>query len=284
MARDIFTPIPPPARRAVMTRFEAFLLDRDGVPDLMARILPRREEMVRRFNNPPATFAGRIDQALLDAECARYDGSRLLSKEVALLLAYVKINAAEAWSVEKNLQWLASRRGPPVDGIPLFRLLEEDYHTKILLSAANVFGVRATARYDPSPGMHFLQLALVNLPAGIGDPLGLATEFYSVMCFNRLLRRTREILADEPVLRELFEERVTEVLIDEIGHVSFYRMLLGSSGLRLASALLPLVAVGLRGAIPEAERAGVMPVPWDEVFSFELRDIPDEIRARAFVC
>ena len=104
------------------------------------------------------------------------------------------------------------------------------------------------------------------------------------MCFNRLLRRTREILADEPVLRELFEERVTEVLIDEIGHVSFYRMLLGSSGLRLASALLPLVAVGLRGAIPEAERAGVMPVPWDEVFSFELRDIPDEIRARAFVC
>jgi hypothetical protein len=284
MARDIFTPIPTPARREVMARFEAFLLDRDGVPDLMARVLPRREEMIRRFNNPPATFAGRIDQAMLDTQCARYDGSRSLSKEVGLLLAYVKINAAEAWSVEKNLQWLASQGGTPVDGIPLFRLLEEDYHTKILLSAANVFGVRATARYDPSPGMDLLLKAIVNLPAGIGDPLGLATEFYSVMCFNRLLRRTREILGDEPVLRELFEERVTEVLIDEIGHVSFYRMLLGSSGLRLASALLPLVAVGLRGAIPEAERAGVMPVPWDELFTFELRDIPDEIRARAFVC
>jgi hypothetical protein len=284
MARDIFTPIPTLARPEVMARFEAFLLDRDGVPDLMARVLPRREEMIHRFNNPPATFAGRIDQAMLDTQCARYDGPRSLSKEVGLLLAYVKINAAEAWSVEKNLQWLASQGGTPVDGIPLFRLLEEDYHTKILLSAANVFGVRATARYDPSPGMDLLLKAIVNLPAGIGDPLGLATEFYSVMCFNRLLRRTREILGDEPVLRELFEERVTEVLIDEIGHVSFYRMLLGSSGLRLASALLPLVAVGLRGAIPEAERAGVMPVPWDELFTFELRDIPDEIRARAFVC
>ena len=117
----------------------------------------------------------------------------------------------------------------------------------------------------------------------MSDSLKLASEIYSVMIFTRLLLVTREIMARDPVLRDALDERVSEVLIDEIGHVSFARLCLGARGLAAARVLLPLIVMALRKPIPEAAALGILPLSWEHVRSFDLRHVPEDVRCRAFV-
>ena len=47
--------------------------------------------------------------------------------------------------------------------------------------------------------------------------------------------------------------------------------------------LLSLFAVGTRGALPEAESLGILPIPLREALSFDVGVLPEEVRRRAFV-
>jgi hypothetical protein len=282
MASAFFSPLSTDARRSLRAGYREFLAARDGAPDLERRTLARREESLRRFlaSTPPEP---RPDRALFDAQYREYDPRRDTSRELLLLLTFVKINAAEAYGVERVYDDAMARAKRGEDDLEILVILEERYHTQILGSAARLYGFETGAPYRPTRGLKALIGGIARAPQAMSRPLVLASEIAGVLTFLRLLRATRDVLRDDPATRDALEERLIEVMIDEVGHVTFNRICLGAVGLAQARAMLPLVAIGTADAIPEARTLGVLPVSHRDFADFTLDALPAEVRAKTFV-
>ncbi len=201
---------------------------------------------------------------------------------MALLLVFVKINANEAYGVER-----VTRRPPREDGLAAqlerLVLLEETYHTRLLLSAATLFGARVTSAARPAATTRAIVAGIAELPDVAARPVTLAGEILGILTFLRLIGAVRRVFRDHGAVRDALEERVTEVLIDEVGHMSLNRLLAAPGTFAALRALLPVLALGTRGALPEAEALGILPVPVREVLSFDVSRLPEQVRRRAFV-
>ena len=163
-------------------------------------------------------------------------------------------------------------------------LLEETYHTKILLGAAEHFGLEVDGPFNPPAAMKVLTQAVSRLPMDLVRPLSLASELFGLATFTRLLHATRVALRDTPELRDAMEERLLMVLTDEIGHVSFQRLQVGEAGFKSARALLPFLTYGFRDTYPEVDRLLGNRLGVEEVVSLTVEKLPAQARARAFLC
>jgi hypothetical protein len=123
----------------------------------------------------------------------------------------------------------------------------------------------------------------VRGPEWIARPLVLAGEIVGTITFLNLLFAAREILKHDPELRDAIEERVTEVLIDEIGHISFNRMLLGPGGLARARALLPLVAAASAATVPSLRAIGLRTIADDAATVTTSARLPAAVRRASFI-
>jgi hypothetical protein len=278
-----FDPVPGSLRRERLEAYAAFLAERDGTPDFAQRTLSRREAATASFEQTSLRYDGPFAAALFEAQHRRYDQRRHTPAEVALLLVFVKINANEAYAIDR------ATRMPRLAGEDLgtrlerLVLLEETYHTRLLLSAAPIFAVRVAEPARPLPITRTIVAGVAGLPHVASRPITFAGEIIGVLTFLRLLGAVRRVFADHPEVRDALEERVTEVLIDEVGHVSFNRLLAAGGAFAALRPILPLIALGTRGVMPEAEALGILPVPVGEALSFDLGALPEEVRRRAFV-
>jgi len=279
---DLFRPMLPEAQHEQRLGYRQFLAARDGAPDVAARTLSHREGRLQAFLSP--RLAPReLDRRLFDAQYARFDASRATSREALLILTLVKVNAAEAYGVNSSFPAALRRAQALDDDLELILLIEETYHTKILLSSALLYGISVDAPYTPPAALRLLIAGIEHAPQAIARPLTLASEILGTVAFLKLLYATREICSSDPELRDAVEERLTDVLVDEIGHISFNRMCLGKSGLERARSLLPWVARGLSGAIPEFGALGldVTSRGVEEVLSSS--QLPEAVRRAAFI-
>lgn len=278
----VFKPIPASLRRERLEAYAAFLAERDGEPNVERRTLSRRETSMSAFETSSLRYEGPFAAPIFQAQYRRYDRRRLTPPEVALLLVFVKINANEAYGVERVT-------GKPPNGDDLAArverlvLLEEVYHTRILLSATRLFGVHVTEPALPVAVTRAIVAGIAELPEVASRPVTLAGEIIGILTFLRLVGVVRRVFRDHPEIRDALEERVTDVLIDEIGHMSLNRLLAAPGTFAALRPLLPLVALGTRGALPEAESLGILPVPVREALSFDVDALPEEVRRRAFV-
>jgi len=118
----------------------------------------------------------------------------------------------------------------------------------------------------------------------VARPLTLAGEIIGVLVFLNLLDVARTVLKDDPEVRDAVEERLMEILIDELGHVTYQRVCMGPAGLAQTKALLPFVAGGLANAVPEVRLLGATPrTPVATVAALDPSHLPDAVRRRAFV-
>jgi hypothetical protein len=275
----------PPARESIpdsLHAYAAYLEKRDGAPDFERRTLAARERDTARFEASPACWDGPFDTALFERHLRRYDRSAPASREMQLLLCMVKINANEAYGVESVRDKHVREEGV-VGWLHRVVLLEETYHTRLLLSAARLFGVMVT---EPSPPM-LITRAIVNTIASLPDPLArpvtLAGEVIGIATFLRMIGAVRRVFADRPELRDALEERVTNVLVDEVGHVSFNRLIAPAATFAALRGVLAAIAFGTRGAAPEAEALGILPIPLREAWDVDAAKLPEEVRRRAFI-
>ena len=88
-------------------------------------------------------------------------------------------------------------------------------------------------------------------------------------------------MRDHPEVRDAMEERLCEVLIDEIGHVTYNRLALGPGGLWLARQLYPLVYQGV-AELPEARALRHLAQGAPGVAEMDYGHLPEEVRRRAF--
>lgn len=280
---DIFRVMPLAARHEQRAAYLAFLHARDGVPDYERKVLPHREERMVYFQKPLAKIRD-VDHAAFDAQYQRFDERRNSPTELVLLLSMLKLNAAESYGVFRAYDGVEKRAKKNADELELLLLLEETYHTRILLSTACLYGLTVDKPYTPPTGLRLLITAIAHAPQSLARPLTLASEIIGALGLYNMLKVARQHLGHDPELRDAIEERLMDVLIDEIGHISFNRMHLSAAGLAQARMLLPVVLKGLQGAVPEATVLQLLPsdpVRSAGVFN-DTRLLPAHVRDHAF--
>jgi hypothetical protein len=284
MVIDIFRPVPRDARRENIAAYQKFLLDRDGVMDLEKRQLSRREERMVRYERPLSRIR-EMDRQLFAKHYESFDARAAIPADLLLLLALVKINAAEAYGVETCYDTVLRRAVKNDDGCELRVLVEETYHTRILVSTALSYGIEVTSPYRPPTTLRTLIATIGKSPTLFARPLTLASEVLAVLMFLNLLEKSRAVLRHDPELRDSVEERLCEIITDEIGHMSYNRACIGSVGMAQARAILPIVAIALSRTFPEMNALGSMSsASADEVASLATgRRLPEQVVKCAFI-
>jgi hypothetical protein len=279
----LFTPLPEPQRRRIADAFIAFALARDGAPDLPARSLARREAFFQALAAQPTPS---WDGPPIDPEAfARWHrGSRPLAEAPPLIAWLVKVaraNEGEGWGVD----YLLARGGfaglgrdgrlQPRD----FADLEETYHTRIMREIVRLFGLDYELRTPPRVVQQSVKL-MAHLPRRASYMLLLAGELMGTVAFAHLARQGDALLAGHalgPRVRELLDE----ILVDEVGHVTF---LLGSMrGWQLAviqRLALAYAASSRRGYTNDPQDAAAMQ---DGIRNYTLAIMPERVLRRAFV-
>jgi hypothetical protein len=279
---DVFSPLGSDARRAKYTDYREYLGERDGPLHVETRTLSRREEGMARYSRPLSRLR-EVDHALFHRQYARFDPKLSMSQEALLLMALVKINASEAYGVSQVFDVAYRRALLSQDDVELTLLIEETYHTRILLSSAVLYGLEITAPFAPPKGVRALIAGIARAPVALARPLMLAGEILSALAFLDLLGATREILKHDPELRDAVEERVMEILVDEIGHITFNRMLLEPAGLARARWLMPVVATGMSRSMPELGAIGLRVSARGAATVTTSARLPAAVRAAAFI-
>lgn len=280
---DTFAALPAEVRRARRKEYRAFLAERDGDVDFQRRTLARREARMRSYEKSPARLRS-MDEKTFAQHYAAFDARRRPTPEMMLLLALVKVNAAEAFGVTMTFGKMMKRALQDDDDLEPVLLIEETYHTRILLSAARLYGIQVDAPYVPPSALRVLIGGIANTPESISRPLTMAGEILGTLMFANLLTVARKVLPDDPELADAIEERIIEVLVDELGHISFNRMCLGPVGLAQTRLLLPLIAKGMANFSPELRVLGVMPTePLADLPKIaDPARLPEVVRSQAF--
>lgn len=280
---DVFSPLQPDQQRAHHAAFRQFLSERDGTPDIERRTLSRREERMARFERP-LTRVRELDRARFKQQYARFDVKRhALSQEAVLLMALLRINAAEAYGVSRVFDDCYRRAKRNGDDLEMLVLLEESYHTRILLSSATLYGLDIDEACTPQLVQRGFLNGIAKAPESVSRPLALAGEVLGTAMFLKVLLAARRILAHDPELRDAIEERVMDVLIDEIGHISFNRILLSPAGMRHAKLILRPLSMGLMRVAPELGALGLEMTYDDASFVTTCSAMPEQVRKAAFV-
>jgi hypothetical protein len=281
---DLFAAAPKDLRAARLREYHQYLVERDGELDVKARSLSRRELSITRYETAPATTRD-MNAAEFRQQYLAFDKRKPHSPEMLLLLSLVKVNGAEAYGVSQNFQRVLDRALRNDDEIELRILCEECYHTRILLSTANRYGIEVTDAYRPPSPMRVLIGGIAVAPMMIARPLTLAGEIVGTLTFVKLLRAAQRVLKHDPETRDAIEERLLEIATDEFGHISYNRMSMGPVELAQARLLLPITARMLARTFPEIVALDAFPINVLEELSLfaDPRRLPERVRSDAFL-
>jgi hypothetical protein len=270
-------------REDLLKAYREFLERRNGDMDF-TRGFSRREAWLGEAASWDAQFAGAVDAETFNRAYVDFREAKNLSLPVLALLTFVKANAGEAYGVEVVNRVRQKRQ----DSTQLFhqieRLLgfEETYHTRILIGATQHFGVEVKGAWKPNLQLRLLIGTLAYAPGVFFHPILLASEISGVFVFQWMLKRVGEIFRDQPAVRESMEQRLTEILVDEVGHVAFNRMAVGARGLAAARSMAPGVMRGVIGTTPEYRALGLDETAMKEMERFDLHHLPEEVLRRAY--
>jgi hypothetical protein len=280
----LFAPLPAAQRRRIADDFIAFALARDGTPDIGTRTLSRREQF---FADLGRQAAPQWDGPSIDAEefSRWHRGARSLAEApplVAWLVKVARANEGEGWGVD----YLLDRGG--FDGLGSaghlqprdFADLEETYHTRIMREVVRLFGLHYELRTPPWALQQSVKL-MARLPRRASYMLLLAGELMGTVAFAHMARQGEALLAGHPAVCARVRDLFDEILVDEVGHVTF---LLGSMrGWQLAviqRLALLYAESSRRGYNNDPREVAVMR---DGIRNYTLAIMPERVLRRAFV-
>jgi hypothetical protein len=281
---ELFAAAPKDLRQARLQEYHQYLIDRDGEMNIQERTLSRREVSIEKYETPPKA-ARKMDEAEFRKQYVSFDKHKSHSPEMLLLLALVKVNSAEAYGVSQNFQRTMSRALKNHDDAELRILCEEGYHTRILLSAANRYGIHLHEPYRPPSALRVLIGGIATAPMAIARPLTLAGEIIATLMFAKLLDATQRVLKHDPETRDAVEERLVEICADERGHISYNRMHMGPVDLAQTRLILPAIARIMATVFPEMVALDAYPVNVLQELPLltDPRRLPECVRRESFV-
>lgn len=283
---SFFDPVDDGQREPLLQAYLDYLVQRDGPVEPGTGRLPKREVSLAAMNSTGVRYDGEISQADFDRLYSRFSAAAPeLSRTLLLLLLFCKMNAGEAYGVRVvkrvHAKEFQNPRDLPTRAIQ-FAQEEEEYHTRILVGAAKHFDVRAEGVYYPPAALKVLIGGLAYAPKPLFHPILFGAEVAGVYVFNWTLHRIPAMLKDQPELVDALEERLTEVLIDEIGHVTLNRLVLGEFGRGMGQRLAAQTVRGMPMITPELKPVGFDDQVQRDFARFDFRDLPEEVRRRGF--
>jgi hypothetical protein len=281
---ELFVSAPKDYREARLRDYRDYLIERDGELNLRDRTLSRREVATCALETPPPC-PRHLDEAEFRRHYQAFDKRNPPSEEMMLLLALVKTNAAEAYGVNRNFDKLVAKAKQAEADLELRILIEESYHTRILLSSANRYGIAVEEPYTPPSALRVLIAGIAGAPPAMSRALVMGGEILGTLAFLKLLEVTGRVLKHDPETRDALEERLIQICIDERGHISFNRLLAGPATLAQVRLILPIMAKAMSTIVPEANLIGGFPNDlWREMARLnDPRRLPEPIRKQAFL-
>jgi hypothetical protein len=281
----LFTPLPRQQRRQLGEEFLAFVASRDGEPDLARRTLARRERWFEAMAREPAPpWRGEpIDPAAFDAWHRGLRPLREAPPLVIWLVLVARANEGEAWGVDYLLDrggFQGLGRGGtlrPRD----FADLEETYHTRILRAVVRLFGVDFSLRLPPRPVQTSVKF-MAYAPERLSFTLLGAGELMGTVAFLDLARRGEKLLASHPDLAARVRDLLDEILIDEIGHVTYLLGTMSAWQLALVRQIATGYQAYLHRGYGQDYRDTVEPI-MRGIRDYSLGLFPERVLRRAFV-
>jgi hypothetical protein len=283
----LFTPLPAAARRTLGEAYLRFVRERDGEPDLTRRTLARREAWFGALRRRPLPdWTGeRIDPAAFKRWHLGEQPLRDATPLVVWLVAIARANEGEEWGVDYLLdrggfQGLGRRgRLEPRD----FADLEETYHTRIFREIVRLFGVDFEMREPPRQIQHSVKL-MARLPEPLAFMLLAAGELMGTVAFLELAARAERLLASHPAVLARIRELLDEILVDEVGHVTYLLGSMGGIRLGFVQATAKAYQRYTRRSYYRGMRDdSVMTFMMDGIANYSLALFPERVLRRAFV-
>jgi hypothetical protein len=282
---SFYGPVDDAQRERSLGAYIGHLNERNGLLDAATGTLPNREKSLSAMNASEVRFPGKIAQADFDRLLAKWNPSDpALTPEMLVLICLCRMNDGEAYGV-RIVKAAQAKRNAGVNDLRTkvisFAQEEEEYHTRILKGAAHHFDIRVTAEYKPSIALKVLIHALARAPKPFFHPLLYGSEVSGVFLFNWTLNRVREMVK-EPALREVLEARLMEILVDELGHVAFNRLVLSERSRGIGQFLAGQTIKGMTWITPELATLGFDKNAQAGFAGFDIHQLPEEARRRGF--
>jgi hypothetical protein len=273
-------------REALLGEYLVYLEQRNGKIKPGSGVLPKREISLEAMNAAARQLVEPLPQAAFDELWAHPDPVRARENpRMLLLLLFSKMNGGEAYGV-RVVKAVHGKRWQHAVDLPSraiqYAQEEEEYHTRILVGAANHYGIQVTRQYVPSAALKVLIGALAYAPKPLFHPVLFGAEVAGVYIFNWTLQQISRWIKDDPRLVEALEQRIIEVLVDEIGHVAFNRLVLGENGRKLGQFLAAQTLRGLPVITPELKPVGFDSSTLRDFDRFDYSALPEEVRRRGF--
>jgi hypothetical protein len=282
---SFYGPVDDAERERSLNAYIGFLNARNGTLDMATGTLPNREASLTAMNASPVRYEGRVSQADFDRLLAHWNPSdAALTPELLVLIVLCRMNDGEAYGV-RVVKEAQRRRNEGVNDLRTkviaFAQKEEEYHTRILKGSAHHFGITVSAEYKPTMALKVLIHALARAPKPFFHPILYGSEVAGVFLFNWALNRIREMIK-EPALREVLEARMMEILVDELGHVAFNRLVLSERSRGIGQFLAGQTIKGMTWITPELAALGFDKNAQSKFAGFDVQHLPEEARRRGF--
>ena len=266
-------------RDGLLTALHEHVLARNG-----ADFADREVRMTSEFDRVDSTASFRIDAGRFNRNYGAFTEKDIPLEEVALL-AFVKVNAGEAYGVEVTTKSRAHLMARPETRYRVEKAigLEENFHTRLLLGATLHFEDLAVGgAWKPTWPLRLLIGGLARFPEWMFHPVLLGAEMSGVHTFTWLLNRVGSLFPNDPLVRESMERRLLDILTDEIGHIAYNRIVLGTRGMSAARKVASWVTEGHRVMSPEMMALGLDSEQMKTVTSFDYDQLPEEVKRRGF--
>ncbi len=282
---SFYGPVDDQQREQSLSAYIAYLNERNGLLDPATGTLPNREASLSAMNASPVRYEGRLSQADFDRLLTKWDPSdSALTPEMLLLVVLCRMNDGEAYGV-RVVKAAQEQRNRGVNDLRTkvisFAQEEEEYHTRILKGAAHHFALDVKGEYKPSLALKGLIHAMARAPKPLFHPILYGSEVAGVFLFNWMLGRIREMVT-EPALREALEQRMMEILVDEMGHVAFNRLVLSERARGIGKFLAGQTIKGMTWITPELSAIGFNTQAQAAFADFDIDQLPEEARRRGF--
>lgn len=242
-ALALFDPLPAPMREQAADTYLQYLKGRDGRLDLTTRTLSSREPFFVRLAEEPVHASLGLDAACFHRNHALTQPEAGLSREMLWLLAVAKANRTECYGMEEHIVVNGILDGDAAD-TQAYVDMQEVYHTRILLDCLRCFDLEIEIG-KPALAARVAVQAMIRLPNKMALPLILCSELVASVAFRLLLDTGRELFGHHSELWARLSVLLQQIMIDEVGHVTYCRARLGPFGLATAKAFLPLVVKSL---------------------------------------
>lgn len=282
---SFYGPVDDAQRDASLNAYISFLNERNGLLDPATGTLPHREASLTTMNASPVVFDGLVAQADFDRLLAKWNpADPALTAELLVLVCLCRMNDGEAYGV-RIVKAAQERRNRGVNDLRTkvisFAQEEEEYHTRILKGSAHHFGLQVNGTFKPAFALTVLIHTMARAPKPFFHPILYGSEVAGVFLFNWTLNRIRE-LVKEPALREVLEARMMEILVDELGHVAFNRLVLSERARGFGKLLAGQTIKGMTWITPELATLGFDAQAQAAFAGFDVDQLPEEARRRGF--